>query len=98
MENHIQSEQIMDQLDRSKKAMPSKDFLSKMEKMADAYTTISDKITPRAVFMMAASFLLLLAANFLIMNDHIIQDSMQDSTTESTSTYTLIPAKSVYND
>ena len=52
----------------------------------------------KTIFMMAASFVLLLTANFLIMNDHIVQESTQITTSEAGSEYTMIPAKSIYND
>ena len=98
MENHLQSQDIIDRLDRAKKAVPSDEFISRMEKMAEAYTKITETVSIRTVFMMAASFVLLLAANFLIMNDSDIQNSNQEASSENVSNYTMIPAKSIYNE
>ena len=97
MEHNRKANQIIEGLDNAKKAMPSEDFLSKMEYLAESYTSIAEKISLKYIMGIAASFAILVIAN-ISMYGGSNQISINNTEIQSESTYNLVPTKSLYNE
>ncbi len=98
MENHNKPELYINSLDNSRKAEPSEEFLLRMEQLALRYITVVDKISLRAILGIAATFLLLLIVNVMIMKKSTVSSNTQSSGEMHSSSYDLIPTKSLYNE
>lgn len=98
MENKNKVDKLIESLDQSRRAMPSADFLLKMENISLRYTAIVDKVSINTIMGVAASFTLLLMVNMMILkksNDSTLERSKIEITESS---YDLIPTKSLYNE
>ena len=95
MENQNNADKITESLEHCRRAEPSEEFLQKMENLALKYTAIVDKVSLRAIVGIAASFLLLLMVNMMIVSKSGTT-IIDQSTTEIASSYDLIPTKSLY--
>lgn len=98
MENKNKVDKLIESLDQSRRAMPSAEFLLKMENLALRYTAIVDKVSLNTIMGIAASFTLLLMVNMMILKK-LNNSTLEQSTTEiRESSYDLIPTKPLYNE
>ena len=98
MENHKNADKILESLDHSRRAVPSDEFLQKMENLAIRYTAVVDKVSLSTIVGIAASFTLLIMINMMVLNKSNDTSAEQSFTTNTTSSYDLIPTKSLYNE
>lgn len=98
MTNENNTDKIIDALDRMHKAEPSEIFLLKMEQLALKYTAVADKISVNALLGIAASFLLLLMVNMVILKKSTTITETSNTEITDSDTYHLIPTKSLYNE
>jgi len=97
MEHKSKSEEIIKALEHSQKAIPSEEFLSRMEHFAELYTTVRDNISIKSILGIAASFALLIALNIgMIGNANKVDKTETNAQVESA--YNLIPTKSLYHE
>ena len=78
--------------------MPSTEFLQRMENLALRYTTVIEKVSLNAIMGIAATFLLLLTVNVMIMSKSNASSKGQSSADITSSSYDLIPTKSLYHE
>ena len=98
MENKNNADKLIKSLNHSRRAMPSTEFLQRMENLALRYTTVIEKVSLNAIMGIAATFLLLLTVNVLIMSKSNASSKGQSSADITSSSYDLIPAKSLYHE
>ncbi|MEN0052002.1 MAG: hypothetical protein AAF806_33360 [Bacteroidota bacterium] len=87
-------DKILEDLAQVERAMPSEQFLKRMENVAVAYVVARSQMSKTTVLAIAASFALLLTANIWIWNE--FQSTTTESTTLVETDYDLIPTKSIY--
>ena len=87
---------ILNSLDEANKAMPSESFLLKMEALVLAYQQVEEKFSRKTLLSIAASLLLLISINTLLLTQNNQKDSASPVIEEQA--YNLIPAKSIYHE
>lgn len=97
MDNMKISDKLWNSLENSNKAVPSEDFMLKMENIALAYSQQVASFSTQAMIGLAASFLLLVAVNIYAVSNYNIGNSDSNESVYSES-YDLIPTKFIYND
>lgn len=98
MENKNNADKLIKSLKHSRRAMPSTEFLQRMENLALRYTTVIEKVSLNAIMGIAATFLLLLTVNVMIMSKSNASSKGQSSADITSSSYDLIPTKSLYHE
>lgn len=95
MENQDKINRLIDCLETSRKIEPSSEFLLKMENIALRYSTVIEKVSLRALMGIAATFLVLIMVNLMIITKS--NNQISEPTIDNTATsYDLIPTKSYY--
>ena len=94
MEN--KADKLIESIEYSRRAMPSAKFMKKIEDLALRYTTVADKVSLSTIMAIAATFLLLLTVNVMIMSKSNISSIGQSSYDIASSSIDLIPTKSLY--
>lgn len=95
MQDDKNIEIIMAGLEKANKAVPSAEFLAKMEGFARAYSVRIESFSRTVLLGMAASLLLLFAVNIYAVN-HYSELNKNDFEESSVETYHLIPTKTLY--
>ena len=95
--NNKKNTEIMEALDKSRKAMPSDAFLTKMEELAVAYSNKISSFSKQTMFGIAASFLLLVVGNVYVVNQSQapVENQIEEPAAEN---YTLVPTKLLYDE
>lgn len=89
-------DQFLIPLEKVKKAMPDETFLKRMEEIADKqFSNLPIKVK-RFVFPIAASLLILVSFNLLVLQKHF--DNKTYPVSEDFISYDLIPTKTFYNE
>ena len=97
MEKKNFTNNILESLEGAKKAMPSEEFLSRMENMAAKYAKVPKRIPIRSLLGIAASLLILVFANVYVLSNQNNAGSSEETAIVYDS-YDLIPSKSIYNE
>ena len=97
MEKKNFTNNILESLEGAKKAMPSEDFLLRMENMAAKYAKVPKQIPIRSLYGIAASLLILVFANVYVLSNQDDAGSTEETVIVYDS-YDLIPSKSIYNE
>ena len=91
------TENIINALNTSSKAVPSEGFITRMEQVAMAYSAKVSSFSRQTLMGIAASFLLLITINIYAVNKYNeVTTSIQDESTEES--YNLVPTNSIYNE
>ena len=98
MEHRNNVDKLLESLEQSRRAEPSAEFLLRMENLALRYTSVVDKVSLSAMMGIAATFLLLLMVNMMILSTSDNSTSEQSSTDIASLSYDLIPTKSLYDE
>ena len=97
MKNDI-PENYINSLETAKKAVPDISFVSKMEDLALAFIRKEKRVSKMNLFLIAASFALLLMSNIFIYNNASSQYDYSYSELDIASDYNLVPVKSLLNE
>lgn len=91
------TENIINALNTSRKAVPSEDFISRMEQVALAYSAKVSSFSRQTLIGIAASFVLLVTVNIYAvdMYNDLTSSTQQESSEES---YNLVPTNSIYHE
>ncbi len=90
---------ILEAIEHVRKVPPSASLVERMQAMADDYIRKDMRISGFALWGIAASFIFMIVANFLVINSSGQQDFYARSGVgEQQELYDLIPVQSLYNE
>lgn len=95
MERESFTTELLNALEQNKKSEVSDDILNRMEKLTLNKIYQSSNFSTATLMAIAASFLLLVSANFILVNQNQSNTFVEEEKKES---YVLIPAKSIYHE
>ena len=91
------TENIINALNTSRKAVPSEGFIFRMEQVALAYSAKVSTFSRQTLIGIAASFVLLVTVNIYAVDKYNdLKSSIQQASSEES--YNLVPTNSIYNE